>query len=259
MVTHGYSCIGPEARRGNILVIVLILAMVIMTGVFSLSFLTKTDVSTTSILLRELQATYLAESVAVQVAARVNSMPWHYRFWYIDALAKGTIVDGTGVSASMTFDENTGVANLSGDSLPPGEYTYMGVVKDLPSTLREYRLYLEVVVDGELYAFSWDKRYDMALLASLNHDTTMVDKIVDSLNPAPDPADKLIEVIKTEAEEAPPPEAVNQNQITKLAGLREDEKSFKARALTPDPTNGPTVPSFEWGDGGDDKGDWKKN
>lgn len=68
------------------------------------------------------------------------------------------------------------VTAFSKESTPPGDYDFVANVKDLAvdpispeGTLREYRLYVEVTVKGETYAFSWDKRHEGSLLKQIQN------------------------------------------------------------------------------------------
>src|SRR5207248_7747209 len=137
-----------------------------------LSYLTKTDVSTSANMLRENLATNLAEAVAAQMEAQVNAGPWSKRFWFQEWAASGS----DDAPPKYMFDQTTPYANLSRDTLPADQYAFTGVIKDLPGSLRQYRLYLEVTVRDETYAFSWDKQWDQSLLTGMNRDATQVDK-----------------------------------------------------------------------------------
>jgi uncharacterized membrane protein YgcG len=214
---------------GNVLFIVAILAFVIFSAMFSLSYLTKTDVSTTGNLLREIQATSLAESIAAQIEAQVNSTPWKDRFWFRAAQGSGSDV------TQATFGRTSPFLNLSKDTLPVGDYDFVGIVKDLTSELRQYRIYLEVAVRDDIHAFSWDKRWEQSLLVGLNCDTTQQGKVLEGTVSQAAPTDLLIDAIKTEVYAAPPPDGSSQIQVDLLARLRQDEKSLKAIALIPPP------------------------
>lgn len=229
----------PSAnRRGNVLLIVSILGLVLFGAVFSLGFLTKTDVTSSSNMLRESLATNVAESVAAQMEAQVNTRPWHQRFWFLEAQARGE----ADPAHPLPFDKTTPYVNLSKDSLPLAEIEFTGVIKDLPGELRQYRLYLEVVVKGEGYAFSWDKQWEQSLLAGMNRDSTQVDKPLDAGNGSTAPTDELIEGIKKRVEEAPPPDQSGSNQTDRLKRLRENEANFDAATVDPD-VKTPRVPN----------------
>lgn len=208
-------------RRGNILVLVCILSVVIFVSLFALGFLTKTDVRTSSNLLREILATSLAESIATQMEAQANSKPWADRFWLDPAVAP---------PALMTFDRSCSYVNLSKESVSASDYDFAGVIKDLPSELREYRIFISVTLKNETYNFTWDKRWEMALLTGLNRDTTMMDKTLEQAPATESAVDALINDIKQKVEAAPPPDRSPQAQRTRIKALRKDEKSFKATA-----------------------------
>lgn len=227
-----------RARAGNVLVLVAILAFIAMLALFSVGFMSKTDITTTGHLLRELLATHLCESVAAQIEAQVNGAPWFQRFWLIEAQAKF----GPAAKPLWSFDKTLPYIDLSADTLPADEYTLEGVVKDLPGELRQYRIYLECTMRGEKYAFSWDKRWEQTLMTGLSRDSTELDKPIDAAAVG-GRTDELIDSIKETVAKAPEPEGANPSQEQRLGELKEDEKSFDVTARIPDPTKVPTVPS----------------
>lgn len=224
-------------RRGNILLIIAILGLLLCGAVFSLSFLTKTDITTSSNMLREQLATNIGESIAAQIEAQVNLRPWYERFWFLEAQTRG---DPSPYPLQIV--KASPYANLSRDQLPHSEIDYTGIIKDLPGELRQYRLYLEVTVKGEMYAFSWDKRWEQSLLQGMNRDSTQVDKPIEIADPTGGANDELIEGIKKRVDEAPPPDATRDaRQAERLRRLRGDETNFDA--ATVDPTvDAPNVP-----------------
>lgn len=220
-----------RSRRGNILVIVSVLALVVFAALFSLSYLTRTDVVSSSNLLREITATSIAESIAAQIEARTNTHPWPDRFWLPDSGPPERRIDGA-----------TPEIDLSRESFPSADYEFVGIVKDLPTELREYRIYLEVKVKGETYAFSWDKRWEMSMLAAMNRDMTQVGKSYDDVPANLNATDTLINTIKEAADTAPPADSsLTQSAplAAKVARLRKDEKTFKGRAFPGAPANRP--------------------
>jgi hypothetical protein len=225
-------------RRGSVLVLVVFVAMVVSTALFALNFMTKTDASTTAKLLREMTATTMAESIAAQIEARVNTHPWGERFW-LDA-TPGANPPQVRVGRDSPF------LDLSRDALPLSDFEVAGIVKDLPGELREYRVYLEVGYRGETFAFSWDKRWDKTLLMGLGQGT--LDVSLDGPDAAQGASDALIETIKTQVETAGAPDATPA-QRDALKDLRRDEPSFKATAITPGPAKQPALPALP-GDGG---------
>lgn len=219
-------------RRGNILIIVSVLALVVFAALFGLSYLTRTDVVSSSNLLREITATAIAESISAQIEARTNTHPWADRFWLVDGAPK----------PELAINRGTREIDLSRESFPSSDYDFVGIVKDLPTELREYRIYLEVTVKGEVYAFSWDKRWELSLLAALNRDMTMVGKSYDDVPANTNATDTLINTIKDAADTAPPPEpglSAAAPLATKVKRLRKEEKSFKGRAFPGAPANQP--------------------
>ena len=227
-----------KSRRGNVILIISILGLLIMGAIFSLGYLTKTDVSTSSNMLRESLATNIAESVAAQIEAQVTIRPWGERFWLLEAQAAGA---ADGIPPFLAFDSSTPYVNLSKDTLPADQYDFTGVVKDLPGELRQYRLYLEVTVKGETYAFSWDKQWDQSLLTGMNRDSTQVDKPVDAGTGSTMPTDQLIDGIKKRVTDAPPPDNSGTSQTARLKALRSDEPGFASTTIAPDP-KAPTLP-----------------
>ena len=213
---------GRPGRQGSILLLVCILAVVAFIALFSLGFLSKGDIRTSSNMLREALATSLAESIATQIEAQVNAKPWPDRWWFDP--------DNPAPQPMITFGKSSAFINLSKESLAPSEYDFAGVIKDLPTQLREYRIFVSVTLKDETYNFSWDKRWEMALLTGLNRDTTMMDKGMDEAQPSETSVDQLIDGIKTKIDAAPPPDKSPQAQVTRLHGLRRDERSFKAHA-----------------------------
>lgn len=230
-------------RAGNLLLVIAILSAVMFVAMFSLGFLTRTDVTTSSFLMREVQATHLAESIAAQVEAHANSRPWSKRFWFLEALAAGTAKKGDGIAPAFPFDTSTKYVNVSRDSLPAADYEFVGVIKDLPTELWEYRLFVEVTLRGERYAFTWDKRWDQGLLSAMSRDATLLDKPLEGIDVGLPPVDTLIDTIKDQAKAAPPPEGANPPQQALIGDLREDEGSFDATAIPPDPGAPPKVPA----------------
>jgi len=231
----------PTNRRGNVLLIIAILAILIFGAVFSLGFLTKTDVTTSSNMLRENLATNLAESIAAQIESQVNGVPWSQRFWLLEAQASGSTGDD-GVPAVYAFDSSTPYVNLANDSLQPDQFDYSGVVKDLPGALRQYRLYLEVTIRDESYAFSWDKKWDQSLLMGMNRDSTQVDKPLDFGTGTTAPTDQLIDGIRQRVDSAPPTDNSGASQTARIKRLRGDEPGFASTTIAPDPKT-PNIPA----------------
>lgn len=224
-------------RSGNILLVIAILGLLLCGAVFSLSFLTKTDVTSSSNMLREQLATNIGESIAAQIEAQVNLRPWHERFWFLEAQAAGR-----SSPYPLNINAVSPYANLSKDQLPLSEIEYSGIIKDLPGELRQYRLYLEVTVKGEMYAFNWDKQWEQSLLQGMNRDSTQVDKPSDSADSNATANDELIESIKKRVDAAPPPDkSANPTQTDRLRRLRGDEANFDAQTVDPD-VDAPRIP-----------------
>lgn len=229
-------------RRGSLILVVMVLALVIGLAVFSFDFMTKTDVTTTVNLVRELQATNLAESIAAQIEARANRHPWELRFWLKESLGGGTTTPGAGLEPQITFNKGSGHVRLDRDVLPADSYDFVGVVKDVDPGRREYRIYVEVLLQGESYTFSWDKRYLESLLGGMNADTSRLDKRLEQTPPNARPTDQLIDKIKASAA-APPPDALDTRFAELLKQLQQDKTIFEgSNSVPPEPTGTPSPP-----------------
>lgn len=233
---------GARGREGSLFLALSIIALVIGMSVFSFQFLTRTDVTTTVNLVRELQATNLAESIATQIESRANRRPWELRFWLKESLARGSSGAGAGVMAQSSFSKASGHVRLAKDVLPADAYEFVGVVKDVDPGRREYRIYVEVALQGETFAFSWDKRHQESLLGGMNADTSRLDKRLEDVAPNSKPTDQLIDKIKEKAAE-PPADAVDQQFAELLRRLETDEKIFEGSTqIPPEPTGIPSPP-----------------
>lgn len=231
-------------HRGNVLFLVLAVMSIIFIAVFALSFMTRSDASSTSNLLRELLGTQLAESIATQVEAQVNTKPWSRRFWLIEAQKAGTYVEGTGVVPTYTINKGSPYINLSLDSMPASEYDFVGVVKDCVDPEAEvppqdYRIYLEVTMQGYTYAFTWDKRWSQSIMVGLNRDTTLVDKALGDLESAPTATDSLVDNIKIDVLAAPQADGSGAAQTSLISKLRRDAQSHRAQAILGEPVSNP--------------------
>jgi len=226
---------------GNIMFIIASLMAMFFIGVVSVGFLTRTDISTTSNFLRELLATHLAESIATQIEAQTSSRPWKSRFWLLEAQKAGTSSGDTGVVPTYSLKKGCPYVNLSKDTLSADEYDFIGVVKDLAAELRAYRIYLEVTLRGETYAFSFDKRWSQTLLSGFNQDGTLVDKPMGLLDGSSLGTDKFLDNLKAKGQQAVPPDGSNQEQVQRLTNLHQDEKSFKGNAIMPGPKTAPSL------------------
>lgn len=229
-------------RRGSLFMALSILALVIGMSVFSFQLLTRTDVTTTVHLVRELEATNLAESIATQIESLANRKPWELRFWLKEALARGGAGPAAGVVVQTSFAKGSPHVRLGKDALPDTAYDFVGVVKDVDAGRREYRIYVEVVLQGESYAFSSDKRHQESLLGGMNADTSRLDKRLEDVAPNSKPTDQLIDQIKEKAA-APPADGVDQQFGDLLRRLDTDKKIFEGSSqLPPEPTGIPSVP-----------------
>jgi hypothetical protein len=215
-----------RTRRGNLVILASVLCILIFMALGSLSYLSSTDAGTTAHLVRELQATALAESIAVTVEARVNSGPWIKRFWLEEALAAATQPEA-GVTPLVAFSRESGHFPSVGEGLAPLDWGYAGIVKDVSSSSRIYRIYVEVLLAGERYTFSWDKRYEESLMGAMNRDATVMDKrIEETPAAATDPNDQLIDVIKQKSKE-PAPDSVEDKYKDVLGKLEGDEEAVR--------------------------------
>lgn len=228
-----------KGRRGNLMLVLTMLAMVIGLAVFSFNFMTKTDVTTTVNLVRELQATNLAESIAAQIESRANRHPWELRFWLKESL--GASSSGA-LEPQISFDKASGHVRLDRDVLPADSYDFVGIVKDVDPGRREYRVYVEVMLQGESYTFSWDKRYVESMLGGMNADTSRLDKRLELTPPNAKPTDQLIDKIKAVAA-APPPDALDARFAEMLKQLQSDKTIFEgSNGVPPEPTGTPSPP-----------------
>lgn len=229
-------------RRANTLLVALVLSVIMLVGVSAFDFLTRTDVSTTANLIREIEATGLAESIAAQIEARVNRRPWEERFWLREAQARGTVTPGSGLAASTTFDPGSGHVRLEGEVLSRSECGFSGIVKDLDPALREYRVYVELSVHGVPFTFSWDKRYSESLLGGMNRETTQMAKSLDHMPTATNPADMVLDDIKARAG-LTPVDLIEAQLRDVLESLRKDELAYEGTAgVAPEPTGTPETP-----------------
>lgn len=239
-----------RARRGNLILLATVLCLMILMAVFSLSYMTSSDATISGHLVHELQATALAESLAVTIEARVNSGPWMKRFWLTEsAAANPQAPDGPGVLPLLTFTQASGLFPTVGEGLEGLEWGYTGVVKDTDPDSHSYRIYVEVTLAGERHTFSWDKRYDESLMGAVNRDATVMDKRLEQDAPvdaptANDPADQLIESIKTKSKEPQPDSQEDRFKgiLTKLEG---DQQTFEGAAtVASEPAAAPELPEL---------------
>lgn len=239
-------------RRGNLVLLATVLCLLILTAIFALSYLTSSDANTSANLVRELQATALAESIAVTAEARANAGPWMKRFWLEETTAQATSPSpaGPGVTPFLAFSKTSGHFPTVGEGLDGLDWTYTGVIKDANSTTRSWRIYVEVTLAGETYSFSWDKRYDESLMGAVNRDATVMDKRLEqpgALDPTPtagrSSTDELIDAIKTSAKEPEPGSVEAQNKET-LTKLSTDQESFAgATTVATEPDSAPAAPA----------------
>jgi hypothetical protein len=226
-------------RRGNVMVVVAVLCLVAFIGIGSMDYLTRADLSSSANLVRELRATYLAESIAAQIEARANRRPWDQRFWFRESLTARTIAND---DHAIVFAKGSGHVHIAGD-MPEGEYDYAGVVKDRDPGLKEYRIFLEVTLQGHKYVFSWDKRCDETLLGGLNRGGSRLDKQLDSMpDGTGNAADAILDDIKTAAEMTPA-ERLQGNLAQLLEKLRADEQVYQGATEVPlRPSGTPSPP-----------------
>lgn len=192
-----------------------ILCMMILMAVSSLSYLTSTDSTTSGNLVRELKATALAESLAVTAEARANTGPWSHRFWAPLPAAAADSSLPSSAPARLVFSRSGAEFATVDAGLENEDYDYIGVVKDTSSALRTYRIYIEVTYNGELYTFTWDKRYEESLMGAVNRDATLMDKRVEGGGPGDADStetDQLINAIKSRARQPVPGSVEDQNK-----------------------------------------------
>lgn len=229
-----------------------ILCMVILAAVTSLSYLTSTDATTSGNLVRELKATALAESIAVMTEARANTGPWSRRFWApVPPAASDPSPDA---AARLVFSRSGGELASAGVGLENEDYDYVGVIKDTNASLHTYRIYVEVTWQGELFSFTWDKRYEESLMGSVNRDATLFDKRVEGAGgPSTDSTetDLLIEQIKQRAR-TPVPNSVEDQNKAILSKLSSDSDTYvSAISVAAEPIGtGPAIPNQPLGPAG---------
>ena len=134
------------------------------------------------------------------------------------------------------------VRRVERDVLPADSYDFVGIVKDVDPGRREYRVYVEVMLQGESYTFSWDKRYVESMLGGMNADTSRLDKRLELTPPNAKPTDQLIDKIKAVAA-APPPDALDARFAEMLKQLQSDKTIFEgSNGVPPEPTGTPSPP-----------------
>lgn len=219
-----------RTRRGNVMIVVAVLCLLAFVGISSMDFLTRTDVSTTANLVRELKATYLAESIAAQIEGRANRHPWEKRFWWLEMRP---------YDDPLFISKSSGHVKVTGD-LPENEYAFIGAVSDVDAKLREYRIVIEVTYQKHRYTFTWDKAYDESFLAGLNRDSSRLDKQFDE--PYNEDTDGIIKKIKATAE-AVPGDRVSSEFAALLEKLKSDERTIQgAKDPQPQPQGEPSLP-----------------
>lgn len=195
-------------RRGSLLLVIALVGMTVMIAVFAFAYLTQRDLRTSVGLAAELRATTIAESIAIQIEARVNAHPWPRRFWHPEP--------------GIAFDESSSLVNLSGEDPGAGRFGFTVHVKDIRGAYPDYRIYVEVRLHGESYAFSWDKRYHQSLLGAMNHDGSRLGKDLVEIETQSGVNDALLESVKASAE-APPPDVMVAEDQAVLRDVREDQ------------------------------------
>jgi len=241
-IVIGHRPVESGPTRGNVLVAGLVLAIVILLAISSLDFLPRSDLSATASLIREMKATCLAESIAAQIESRVNRHPWEKRFWLLEAQRQGTITPGSGVVPQATFNKSTGHVNLSADTLSAPEYDFVGVVKDVNSGAKEYRIYAEVSYQDAHFTFSWDKRYQDSILGTLNQDLSLLDKQLEEAVANTAPTDQLLENIKASAQ-TPSASGLTHAFQRLLEDIQKDEKKLEGVTGAPvEPSGTPSLP-----------------
>lgn len=239
-----------RTRAGNALVVILVLGLLIAGALSSLSFLTHSDVSSTEKLLREVAATSIAESVAAQFEAQVNRRPWSDRFWWREAQASGALAAAPDQPVSYGFDGTSKYLKLSDETTHDHPYEIAGVVKDLPSAPRSYRIYVQVTFRGDRYTFSWDKLFQESFLGNMNHDSTQNESGLelteaDGTAPAGGVADQILDDVRNRQDTAPPASDPSSSTgvLDLLNTLHEAASTLERTTVTPDPSTAPSHPS----------------
>jgi hypothetical protein len=228
---------GQTARRGNVMIVVAVMCLLAFIGLSSFDFLTRTDVSTTGNLIRELRATYLAESISAQIESRVNRHPWEERFWWLATRPQPRVPFYLGKSG--------GHVKIAGD-VPENEYDYNGFVQDRDENLREYRIVMEVRYQQHQYTFTWDKKFEESLIGGLNRDTSRLDKQLEEFPPGEQKEEEtntILDRIKAAAESTPT-DRVNTEFADLLKRLRTDQAVIQGAAGLPEePPGEPSMPA----------------
>lgn len=226
------------------MIVVAVLCMVAFVGISGLDYLTRGDVSSTANLVREVYATYLAESIAAQIEARANAHPWTQRFWFLECQAKGVNLEDN----QIAFFKGSDHVKILAEGLADSEYDYAGVLKDIKGSIRDYRIYVEVSVQGAQFSFSWDKRSSESLLTGLNRDATRLDKQHEALDPSQDPNDTLLENIK-ETSKVPSADTLTAEYNALLENLAKDTNLIQGGgpevATTPSSVEPPAAPVYD--------------
>lgn len=217
------------------LLVALFLCIVMMLGASTLFFTTKTDVQTSVNLAREIRATYLAESIAAQIEARAIRTLWALRFWSVESLEAGS------TEPQISFDQDSGHVDLSKDTFPGG-FQFRGIVKDLDSALKTYRVYVEIQLDNESFSYAWDKQYQEGVLEGLNRDSSIFDKKLENMSTGTAPTDQFLDEVKETA--TAPQENTVQYQFRQLLDkLKSDSDAFEAAGtVTANPDGGEPPP-----------------
>jgi hypothetical protein len=218
-------------KSGNAITVITLLFLILSVAILAFNFMTHTDVISTTNLYHEVQATYLAESIATQIEALANRHPWDKRFWLLQTQKVG----GTGGALPLaTFDKSSPYIRVNTD-IGDGDFQFDGVVKDLAEAGCNYRIYVEVIVRDEKYAFCWDKKFDAGLLGGLNQGATHLSKGLDKEPPNTRGTDAILNSLKLQLETAPPPGGGGQEASQLLTKLAAESTGFRGQAITPDP------------------------
>ena len=234
-------------RGGNMILLATVLCLLILMAVTSLSFLTSTDSTTSGNLVRELKATALAESIAVTAEARANTGPWSKRFWAPKPPPAATPPAPASAPARLVFSKSGAEFADAEGGIGKEDYDYVGVIKDTSSALHTYRIYIEVTWQGELYTFTWDKKYEESLMGAVNRDATLIDKRVEGTSGTTtdnSETDQLIDQIKAKAK-TPVPNSIEDLNKGILGRLSSDSETYtSAKSVAAEPTDAaPALPA----------------
>lgn len=155
-------------RRGNVLVFVLLVTILVMSAVFVYWSLVVGERHDTAAVVRELRAIAIGDGVAATLDSLVQRQAWSRRF-YLPKGPEGPLV-GSDPSASFscTFTHSGPPFHLTEGPWAEEEWAFQGIIKDLDPARRLYRIYVEVDCEGHRCTLSYDRQHRESLVGALN-------------------------------------------------------------------------------------------